>query len=239
MDAPASLLQRWKSSLPGKISVGGALAKNRTAYKWKAPYRSLVLRETLFWRTYDLLCQAQLLHENHHTLGSRLLLRSALETVATLAHLNQCTRALIDGDVPYNDFDEKTRLLLLGSRDQTTKYQSINVLTILKHVDKSYPGVLGVYNTLSESAHPNFEGVCFGYSEVDHERDETSFAVKLYEMWADRHDALFSIVVMVFEHEYNDIWAPQQEKLETWLTEHDTDLTANGSDALNLPGDRS
>ena len=98
MDAPASLLQRWKSSLPEKVSVGGAMAKNPTAYKWKAPYRSLVLREALFWRTYDLLSQAQLLHENHHMLGSRLLLRSALEAVATLAYLNQGTRALLDGE---------------------------------------------------------------------------------------------------------------------------------------------
>ena len=231
MDAPASLLQRWKSSLPEKVSVGGALAKNPTAYKWKAPYRSLVLREALFWRTYDLLSQAQLLHENHHTLGSRLLLRSALEAVATLAYLNQGTRALLDGEVSFNDFDERTRLLLLGSRDQTTKYQSINVLTILKHLDRSYPGVLGIYNILSESVHPNFEGVCFGYSEVDYERNETSFAIKLYEMWADRHDAIFSIIVLVFEHEYNGIWAPQQERLQTWLTEHDTDLTASCSNA--------
>jgi hypothetical protein len=226
-DVPASVLQRWKSWLPNRVSVGGALAKNPTAYKWKAPYRSLVLREALFWRTYDLLSQAQLLHENHHTLGSRLLLRSALEAVATLAYLNQGTRALLDGEISFADFDEKTRLLLLGSRDQTTKYQSINVLTILKHVDRSYPGVLGIYNTLSESAHPNFEGVCFGYADVDYERDETSFAIKLYEMWVDRHDALFSIVVLVFEHEYNDIWAPQQERLQTWLAEHGTDLMAS------------
>lgn len=231
MDAPVSILQRWKASLPDKVSVGGALARSPTAYKWKAPYRSLVLREALFWRTYDLLSQAQLLHEGHHTLGSRLLVRSALETVATLAHLNQSTRALLDGDVPFDDFDKKTRLLLLGSRDQTTKYESVNVLTILKHVDKSYPGVLGVYNTLCESAHPNFEAVCFGYSEVDYERDETSFAIKLYEMWGDRHDALVSLVAMVFEHEYNEIWAPQQERLEAWLTEHDTELTVSRSNA--------
>jgi hypothetical protein len=231
MDAPVLLLKRWKASLLDKVSVGGALARNPTAYKWKAPYRSLVLREVLFWRTYDLLSQAQLLHENRHTLGSRLLLRSALETVATLVHLNQCTRALLDGDASFDDFDKKTRLLLLGSRDQTTKYQSVNVLAILKHVEKSYPGVLGVYNTLSESAHPNFEGVCFGYSEVDQERDETRFAIKLYEMWADRYGSLFSIVVLIFEKEYNEVWAPQQERLETWLTENSADLNANSGKA--------
>ena len=122
----------------------------------------MVLRECLFWRAYDALLQAQLLHEQRHTLGSRLLLRSALESVAVLAHLNQATRQLLDDEITYDAFDIKTRLLLLGSRDQNTKYESTNVMTILRHVDKNYPGVLAVYGALSESAHPNFEGVCFG-----------------------------------------------------------------------------
>jgi hypothetical protein len=227
MDTPALLLQRWQTSLPRQVSVGGALAKNAIAYKWKAPYRSLVLREALFWRTFDALAQAQLLHEHRHTLGSRLLLRSALESVAVLAHLNQITRQLLDGALTFDAFDHKTRLLLLGSRDQNTRYDSVNVMTILKHVDKTYPGVLDVYNTLSESAHPNFEGVCFGYSEVDHERDETSFSVKLYEMWADRHDSLFSLIGGVFEYEYNEVWAPQRELLEAWLVKHDSALKSS------------
>lgn len=229
MNTPSVLLQRWRESLPPKVSVGGAMAKNATAYKWKAPYRSLILRETLFWRTFDALQQAQLLHEHRHTLGSRLLLRSSLEAVAVLAHLNQTTRQLLDGVIKFEAFDHKTRLLLLGSRDKNTKYESVNVLTVLKHLDKSYPGVFGVYNTLSESAHPNFEGVCFGYSEIDHERHETSFSVKLYEMWADRHDSLVLLVGSVFEHEYNEVWPPQQELLEAWLAEHDAEL--GGGDA--------
>ncbi len=227
MDTPELILQRWKASLPRQVSVGEALAKNAVAYKWKAPYRSLVLREALFWRTCDALVQAQLLHEHHHTLGSRLLLRSALESVAVLAHLNQITRQLLDGVLAFDAFDHKTRLLLLGSRDQNTRYESVNVMTILKHVDKTYPGVLSVYNTLSESAHPNFEGVCFGYSEVDHESDETSFLVKLYEMWADRHDSLFLLVSGVFEYEYNEVWAPQLELLEAWLGKHDSELKSS------------
>lgn len=189
----------------------------------------------MFWRTFDCLKQAQLLHEHRHALGSRLLLRSALESVAVLAHLNQVTRLLLDGALKFDAFDHKTRLLLLGSRDQNTKYESLNVLTILKHLDKTYPGVLNVYNTLSESAHPNFEGVCFGYSEVDHERNETSFSVKLYDMWADRHDSLVLLIGMVFEHEYSDVWGPQQDLLEAWLVEHDSELHSSTAPAqLNV-----
>lgn len=226
MEKPAAILRRWKASLPSSVTVGACLARNATAYKWKAAYRSLVLRETLFWRTCDLLDQAQNLHDQKHTLGSRLLLRGGLESLAVLAYLNQCTRGVIDGTASFEEFEQRTRVLLLGSRDKSTKHQSVNVLTILKHVDATYPGVLNVYNTLSESAHPNFEGVCFGYSEVDHARHETSFANKLYEMWADRHDSLFSLVALVFEHEYNEVWVSQQKRLEAWLVAHDEDLSS-------------
>lgn len=233
MEDPALLLSRWKASLPIGVSIGGALAKNPTAYKWKAPYRSLVLREALFWRTYDLLSQAQLLHEQHHTLGSRLLLRSALESVAMLAYLNQCTAALLDGQSRFDEFEEKTRLLLLGSRDKSTKYQSVNVLTVLKHIDKVYPGVMGVYNGLSESAHPNFESVCLGYSEVNHESHETLFQVKHWEMWSDRHNPLFALIAGVFEHEYNIVWVPQQELLENWLTSNSKNLEPDRCDEIS------
>lgn len=229
MEAPAAILERWKTSLPSKVTVGSCASKNPTAYKWKAPYRSLVLRETLFWRTYDLLNQAQKLHEQQQTLGSRLLLRGGLESVAVLAYLNQCTRAVFDGTATFEQYEDKTRVLLLGSRDKSTKHQSINVLTLLTHVDGTYPGVLSVYNMLSEAAHPNFEGVCFGYSEINYECHETLFAIKLYDMWGDRHDSLFALVAMVFEHEYNSVWAPQQEQLEAWLVAHDKDLIPSPS----------
>lgn len=228
MENPSALLQRWQSSLPAKVTVGGLFAKNPVAYKWKAPYRSLVLRESLFWRTFDALNQAQILHESKHTLGSRLLLRCALESVAVLARLNQVTRQLLDELIDFDTFDKKTRLLLLGSRDQNTNHESVSIMTIIRHMEKYYPGVLNVYNILSELAHPNFEGVCFGYSEVDYERDETVFACKLYEMWEDRHESLFMLISSVFEHEYNEIWKPQQELLEAWLKNHDHELNNSG-----------
>ena len=136
MSETQELLIRWKASLPTNVSVGGALAKNTIAYKWKAPYRSLVLRETLFWRTYDLLNRAQKLHDEKQTLGSRILLRSALETVAVLIHLNQLTSRVLDGSLDFHLFDDKTRKLLLGSRNGSTKHTSINVLSILEYCEK-------------------------------------------------------------------------------------------------------
>jgi hypothetical protein len=226
------ILLRWKQSLCDSVSAGGQFARNPTAHKWKATYRSLVLRETVFWRTHDLLTQAHLLFTSKHILGSRILIRSALESTATLIHLNQLTAKVLAGKLDFHAFDDKTRKLMLGSRDGTTKHTSLNIATVLEHCDKKYKGISGIYATLSECAHPNFEGVCFGYSEINYERHETHFLNKWEAMWADRHESLVKMICAVFETEYNNVWAPQLEELEAWLTEHDAELEATkGEDA--------
>jgi hypothetical protein len=77
-------LAELKASLCKSVDIGGLYTRNPVAHKWKAPYRSLCLRETVAWRTQDLLEQSLLLHNSHHSLGARILLRSALETVTVL-----------------------------------------------------------------------------------------------------------------------------------------------------------
>jgi hypothetical protein len=169
-------LGHWGASLCAGVSVGGLVARNATAHKWKAPCRSLVLRETISWRSHDLLTQAHFLYEAKHVLGSRILVRSALESIATLIYLNQLTENVLVGSLNYHAFDEETRKLLMGSRDGSTKHASINIVTVLDRCEKRYTGISKIYSMLSEC--PNFEGVCFGYSYVDHDRYETSFSNK-------------------------------------------------------------
>jgi hypothetical protein len=225
-------LLRWKQSLPDNVSVGGLLARDPIANRWKAMYRSLVLRETIFWRTHDLLTQAHLLHQSDLILGSRILIRSALESVAILVYLNQLTARVLAGTLSFHSFSDKTRQLLIGSRDGSTKHSSINIVTILERGEKKYPGLVGIYATLSECAHPNFEGVCFGYSEIDFSQHQTNFQNKWAAMWADRHESLVMLVCTVFETEYNDVWAPQNEQLEGWVTANNAELEATkGEDA--------
>jgi hypothetical protein len=55
-------LTKWKSSLPAKVEIGGLISRNPTAHKWKAPFRSLNLREAVFWRLHNLLAQSYALH---------------------------------------------------------------------------------------------------------------------------------------------------------------------------------
>jgi hypothetical protein len=218
------ILKNWEASLCQNVSLAGLLARNPTANKWKVTYRSLVLRECVFWRTHDLLVQSHTLFKNGRILGSRILLRSAFESVATLIYLNQMTEQVLAGKLHFHEFSAKTCQLLLGSRNQTTKHSSINIITVLGHCDKKYKGISDEYAILSESAHPNFEGACFGYSRVDHERDETNFANHWHSMCSGDHESLLMLIAEIFENEYNNVWPQQLEALEAWLVEHDAEL---------------
>lgn len=224
MSFVADYLRQWKESLCTRVSVGGLYARSAVAHKWKAPFRSLILRECVAWRAQDLLAQAQVLHEAGHTLGSRILIRSALESLAVLIYLNQQTQRVLDGALDFHVFDGKTSALLLGSRDGSTSLTSINIVTVLGHCEKRYPGISDIYATLSECAHPNHEGVCLGYSKVDREAFETNFSNRWKDLWSVRHEPLAELLCKVFEAEYNDTWQGLFEKLEKWIEANDAEL---------------
>lgn len=218
------MIQEWQSSLCPKIELRGLYSRNPTAHKWKAPYRSIVLRELVFWRLSDLLLQTVVLAENNHYLGARILLRSAFETLGILIYLNQKTNAVLAGAEDFNAFCEITSKLMLGSKDGSTNHESINVLTVLNKSDKKYPGLLKLYAVLSESAHPNYEGVCSGYSYIDHDKDETIFKNRWSELYANSLESGVLICMSTFEAEYDDVWSPNFDKLETWIQENDEQL---------------
>lgn len=224
-------LANWKNSLCPRVEAGALLARNPVAHKWKAPFRGLVLRETVFWRTHDLLSQSYELHVAHRTLGSRILMRSALETIATLIYLNQATMAAVAGTLNFHSFSDKTSRLLLGSRDKSTKHEAINIVSVLEKCEKTYTGIAGLYATLSESAHPNFEGMCFGYSRVDHDNYVSEFSNNISTMYEDRLVPEIELCMSVFEHEYNIEWPRQFERLENWIVENDPILEATKGDS--------
>ena len=139
MDQVDERLSMWRESLCQKVDVGGLISRNSIVHKWKAPFRSLVLRETLLWRFVDLLMQAKLLLDNHHHLGKQILIRSALETVAVLIYLNYKTKEVLLGNYSFHEFSELTSKILLGSKDGSTQLTNVNILTILQKADKKYP----------------------------------------------------------------------------------------------------
>jgi len=232
MEDIAKVLNVWNSSLINKIEVGGLISRNSTAHKWKATYRSIVLRELTFWRVVDLLNQMVVLSESGHVLGARILLRSTIETLGILIYLNQKTRAVLDGEMPFSEFTHITSQLMLGSKNKTTKFQAINVThTILeKWCEKKYPGIFAAYADLCESAHPNYEGVCFGYSYVNEVDYETIFANRWAELYGGNLEEHTLVLMRVFEEEYNKVWPAEFEKLEKWLVDNDEKLESEKKD---------
>jgi len=63
-----------KSSLCTEVDVGGLFARSKIAHKWKTPWRSLLLHESIAWRIQELLEQSLLLSQNEGLLGARILL---------------------------------------------------------------------------------------------------------------------------------------------------------------------
>ena len=226
MDIIKQALENWKNSLPKEVPLAGLISINPTAYKWNALYRSRVLRETVFWRLHDLLTQSYTLHQQGHALGARILLRSGFETLATLIYLNQLKTSVLDGSLGFHAFSDKTSLLLLGSRNETTKHKSINIVTVLEKCDKSYPGMIKLYADLSESSHPNHEGICIGYSSIDFENHITTFSNKFPNMHSEKHHEYMLLCMKIFEHEYNEVSVSEIRKLEAYIETNDAQLEA-------------
>lgn len=225
-------LANWKDSLFLSIPVAGLLSRNPVAYKWKSAFRSWMLREAAFWRVHDLLNQSYVLHQQGHGLGARILLRSAFESLATLVYLNQLTQQVLDGKLNFHVFSQKTSTLLLGSRNDTTPLKSINILTVLEKCEKRYPGLMSLYADLSESAHPSYEGLCTGYSTINHSEYETTFSNRWMELYGDRHLDSMDLCMGTFHHEYNDVWGDLIVKLENWIEANDAELEATKNDPL-------
>lgn len=219
-------LANWGGSLVEKIPIGGLLSRNPVVYKWKAPFRSWMIRELTIWREHDLMAQSLTLYQQGHVLGARILLRSGFETLAMLIYLNMLMQQVLEGKLDFHEFGDKTVRLLLGARNNDALPNAINILTILEKCDKQYPGIREIYDELSESAHPNYDGLMDGYSNTDYDEYETTFSNLWMERYGDRHLSSMNLCMATFHHEYNNEWRGLMEKLEQWIEENDKRLEA-------------
>jgi hypothetical protein len=226
MNELPTALAAWKASLCREVDVGGLFTRSNIAHKWKSPWRALLLRESVAWRLQDLLEQSYALYSTSSLLGARILLRSGFETVAILIYINQAMRNVVEEKLNFHEFSMITTKLLLGSRDKTTKHESINILTVLQKADKRYPGLEKWYAALSESAHPNYEGMVLGYSKDDPENFVTTFENHWAELYSQRHAESLMACISVFEAEYNSEWPVAFEALEQWIEANDERLEA-------------
>ena len=224
-----SIINEWKKTRLDKIEVASLYSRNPKVHKWKAPFRSLVIRELLYWRLIDLLEQSLELSKLKFVLGSRILLRSAFETVGVLIFLNSKIKSLVCGNMHYNDFENVTLRLMLGTRREDKEVTPYNIMSIVDGCEKQYPGFSKVYADLSETAHPNYDGMMLGYSKFDQENYITYFKSHWEEMYGEEFNELIMICIKTFEAEYNEIWPDLFVRLEKWFEENDESLEAQRS----------
>lgn len=227
MKSVEKVLDVWESSLVENIDLGGLFSRDPIAHKWKATYRITVLRELTFWRVTDTLKQLVLLVKNDHFLGARILLRSTIETIGILIYLNVKIKSVLDGNEKFESLSKTSMQLMLGSKDESTKINAINILTILnKHCERKYEGISDIYAGLSETAHPNYDGVCSGYSFIDETEYTTHFKNRFSEKYGRSIEDQTLAVMRIFEEEYSNVWPSMFESLEKWLVKNDAQLEA-------------
>jgi hypothetical protein len=233
MDYAEKAIASLKQSLLHELDLVSLHSRNPTAHKWKAPYRSMQLREVVHWRITDLLEQAIVLNKQDHILGARILIRSAFETLAMLIYLNQQMAKVIDGALDFHSFSKKTEALLLGSKDSSTPISAINIITIFAACEKNYKGIKRIYEILSENAHPNFGGMSEGYTDIDPGSDRVTFSNRWNEMYAENFEDIVMLCVGMFTHEYDTVWALLFEKLEAWIETQDAKLEATKNEQVS------
>lgn len=217
-------LQKFQSSKAQRVDVGGLLARSSIAHKWKLTYRLIVVREGICWRLMDLLEQAYKIGRQGMFVGARILTRSALETLCFLIYMNRKMQQVVENKLSFDDFQELTTRFLLGAKNNDEMPIPVNVMNFVQESEKKYRGIEKIYNDLSETAHPNYDGICQGYTKLNREEFETEFGVFWQERFGNQHEAAIEICLEVFEEEYNVVWTKWYEKLEEWLVENDAKL---------------
>ncbi|WP_026637112.1 hypothetical protein SR858_11415 [Duganella zoogloeoides] len=223
MDSIKQAINDYQNTLCKQIDIIALRERNPIAHKWKVTYYVLCNRETVAWRFVDLLEQSWFLHSQHKPMGARILLRSAIETISLLIYQDKLIGDVTTRKLSFLQFEEKVLALMHGSKNESTAWVAINIVTVLKHCEKRYKGIEKIYNWLSESAHPNYEGMRLSYSDTDPKTMITSFNNKTRELYSGMQIEGTILSMSMFENEYEhseDLFL----KLEVWLEENESEL---------------
>jgi len=121
-----------------------------------------------------------------------------METSSLLFALEgMISRVVADQQV--DEFNATLVRMLLGSRNQYTQEEAVNVLTQIDRMSKRYNITRTWYDALSEFAHPNYAGVLVSYGtynpeifslKVDNERSGKLGAAAMFALCANMELAL-------------------------------------------------
>lgn len=154
------LASNIRDSLPKELYAASFTLKS------KLPYKATSFREVLIHRVSDIADVAIDLYEKDRLVPAFIVTRAVVETTAVIYWLYQKSREFLEKQ-DEKSFDEFLMKGLLGSKDGTTEIESYNVLTAVDCLDKEFPDLRDMYNTLCEFTHPNWSGVMGSYSRIE------------------------------------------------------------------------
>lgn len=74
----------------------------------------------------------------------------------------------VDHDI--KKLDDFLMKAIMGSRDKSTPFEAVNILTAVDKVDKEFDGLRKMYDCLCEYTHPNWSGALGSFGTYDEER---------------------------------------------------------------------
>ena len=208
--------------LEKNISAGGLVSRSIIAHKWKTPLRLCIIRETCNYRFFYLVKTSIELLECKKVMEARILIRSALETLAKLSYLNSQVDAVFSNG-NWEELQTKSEQLLFGSRELEGKQKPINIMSMLDKLIEKHPSFELMYNDLCETSHPNMDGLIVGFSEWDGVEGEINFGDFWWKFHVNTEEYLHEIT-SIFIAEY-DSWVKGFEDLEKWLEAKDGKLS--------------
>lgn len=164
-------LAKMEPYLPTKVSAGELNV-------WaKAPYKALVIRGGLLWRSQELGSDAIQAFADGRLATAIILTRAVIENVALHWRLGDLlTRRK---ETKGSELSDTLTRMLVGWKNDKEFPVAFNALTMIDHLDRIIPGVRDSYDQLSEVAHPNYGGVHGLYAENDEENFVTHLGPKV------------------------------------------------------------
>jgi hypothetical protein len=135
----------------------------------KIPFKVILFREALIWRTEELARCACDLYERQDICSAIILSRAAAENAAAMWYLME----LIEEQYAAPNtgkFDKHMMRLLCGHSSGEPLPKPINVMDMLRKADKKVGGVMASYEAMSDFVHPNWSGTEGLYVLNDHEQ---------------------------------------------------------------------
>lgn len=143
----------------------------------KLPYLAIIGSGCLLWRTEELARNAIRALRECDVASAGILCRGVLENA--MLHWYLKTTVGKRDSLGEEALRHRLTKIVMGSKVGDSDLSPVQVMTALEELEKTLPIIREVYARLSETAHPNYDGVHALYANTDYKAHETHFGSDL------------------------------------------------------------